>query len=563
MKEYISRTNFYTPIKNIVHKVIFSKRSSQLFTQSLLAISICLLSFDMKAQLVIDNTLTDEELVEQVLLGQGVQIFNITSNAASTAIGKFDGTISNIGLDSGVIMSTGSIFNAPGPNNATNRSTNLGRSGDADLTSIIGSGTNDAAVLEFDFLPVGDTIKFKYVFASEEYHEYVNSSFNDVFGFLLSGPNPSGGNYNKKNIALIPNTTTPVSINNVNAGFIAVNSGAYPGTSPSNIAYFKANGNGNGTGNPTFNADGATVQYDGFTVVLTAWAHVIPCQTYHIKLAIADVSDYAYDSAVFLEANSFGSDADSAVADFITSAPVCVGEGVDFLNTGSTGNGVTYIWDFGPDASIDTSYSENPTGITFNSHGFKTITQTVIINCGTSITTTSKIIYIREKPVPSFTHTPVTCSIETVDFTNTGTTGSEWIFSWDFGAGAIPASSSAENPTNITYTTPGEKIITFTISNGFCFETYTDTILINPAPVADFVSTAPQCTGLGVNFTNTETTTGTWTYAWDFGSGASPATSTAQNPSGVVYSTAGNKTVRFIITNGTCSDTIFKTITIH
>ena len=539
------------------------KGKSKLFALLFFFPLFCLLSFSAKAQLVIDNSLTDQELVEQVLLGKGVQIFNITSTGANLAIGKFDGTASNIGLDSGIIMSTGNIFNAPGPNNSRNTTTQFGTPGDADLTNIIGSNTYDAAVLEFDFMPVSDTVRFRYVFSSEEYHEYVNSTYNDVFAFLLSGPNPSGGNYINKNIALIPGTTTPVSINNVNAGYIASNSGAWPGTSPSNMAYFIANGNGNGTGDPVNNADGLTVQYDGFTVVLTAWAHVIPCQTYHIKLAIADVTDRQLDSGVFLEANSFGSDEDEAVADFFHSAPVCVGEGVDFINNGSTGFGVTHIWDFGPGATPDSSYLENPSGIVYDSPGFKTVKQTVILNCGMSVVTSSQVIYIREEPTASFTNTPVSCNNEPIDFTNTGTSGSAWTYSWNFGNGAIPASSNTENPTNISYTTSGEKIISLTISNGYCFDTYVDTLVISKTPTANFTSTAPECTGLDVDFTNTGSTGGAWTYSWNFGSGATPATSTAENPSGVVYNTAGTKVVELIVTNGSCSDTIVQTITIH
>jgi gliding motility-associated-like protein len=549
-----------------ISNMSLGRGKSKLFTLLLSFLVFCLLSFSVKAQLVIDNSLTDQELVEQVLLGKGVQIFNITSTGANLAIGKFDGTASNIGLDSGIIMSTGDIFDAPGPNNATNSTTQFFTPGDADLTNIIGSNTYDAAVLEFDFMPVSDTVRFRYVFSSEEYHEYVNSGFNDVFGFLLSGPNPSGGNYVNENIALIPGTATPVSINNVNAGFIPTSGGAannFPGTSPSNMAYFIANGNGNGTGHPTLNLDGLTVEYDGFTVVLTAWAHVIPCQTYHIKLAIADVNDRQLDSGVFLEANSFGSDEDEAVADFFHSAPVCVGEGVDFVNNGSTGSGVTYIWDFGTGATPDSSYLENPSGIVYDSPGFKTVKQTVILNCGMSVVTSSQVIYIREEPTASFTNTPVSCNNEPIDFTNTGTSGSAWTYSWDFGNGAIPASSNTENPTNISYTTSGEKIIRLTISNGYCFDTYVDTLVIAETPTANFTSTAPECTGLDVDFTNTGSTGGTWTYAWNFGSGATPATSAAENPSGVVYNTAGTKVIELIVTNGSCADTIVQTITIH
>ncbi|MDD3877499.1 MAG: PKD domain-containing protein, partial [Bacteroidales bacterium] len=258
---------------------------------------------------------------------------------------------------------------------------------------------------------------------------------------------------------------------------------------------------------------------------------------------------------------------DQAEAEFISSAPACVGDNLNFISTGNAGPYTTYQWDFGAGAIVpsgmDTVY--NPTGITYSISGLKLVTLLVTDSCGSTTTTDtySAGVLIRETPTASFSSNTPICSQNFVNFTNTGSTGAGWTYSWDFGSDAIPGSSTAQNPTGVTYSTPGIKTVTFTISNGYCFDTYIGNITINEAPVADFVSTAPQCTGLGVNFTNTGTTTGTWTYTWDFGSGATPATSTAQNPSGVVYSTAGNKTVRFIITNGTCSDTIFKTITIH
>lgn len=119
---------------------------------------------------------------------------------------------------------------------------------------------------------------FQFVFGSEEYPEYVNQ-FNDVFGFFINGPGINGPHSNNsKNIALIPGTNTPVSINNVNEG--------------NNSEYFVVN-------------DLDFIQYDGFTTVFTAESEVQPMQTYHIKLAIGDGVDHFYDSGVLLQASSF------------------------------------------------------------------------------------------------------------------------------------------------------------------------------------------------------------------------------------------------------------------
>ncbi len=252
-----------------------------------------------KAQLIVNNTLTPAQLVQTVLLGSGVTASNITYNGAPVAIGSFNGVPSNIGLAAGVIMSSGDIANAVGPNNQSGASAGNGLPGDPDLDQIMSPSLSyDASVLEFDFIPTSDTVKFRYVFGSEEYMEYVslppcnvNPGINDGFGFFISGPGITGPfSNNSKNIALIPGTTLPVTMCNLNLN----NNGTY---------YFD-NGDGYGSGTAP---DGQTVQYDGFTVPLTAISNVQCGVTYHIKIAIADGGDGILDSGVFLEAGSFAS----------------------------------------------------------------------------------------------------------------------------------------------------------------------------------------------------------------------------------------------------------------
>ena len=139
----------------------------------------------------------------------------------------------------------------------------------------------------------GDTLRFNYVFASEEYPTYAppNENINDVFGFFISGPNINGSfTNNAENIALLPDGVTPISINTINA--------------VTNVDYFIDNGDGD---SPPQNTDSTVVQYNGFTVPLTAKINVIPCEIYHLKLAIADASDDLLNSAVFFENGSFAS----------------------------------------------------------------------------------------------------------------------------------------------------------------------------------------------------------------------------------------------------------------
>ncbi|MCX6258915.1 MAG: choice-of-anchor L domain-containing protein [Bacteroidia bacterium] len=230
---------------------------------------------------------TPQQLVEDVLVNGCVHVSNVTYTGAAGAIGYFDATGSSFDtiMHNGIIMASGLATNAVGPNNNAAISTSFNLPGDPDLTALIpGYQTYDACVLEFDFVPSSDTLKFRYVFGSDEYLEYVGTSFNDVFGFFLTGPNPSGGNYTTQNIAIIPSTTTPVSINNVN--------------NVNNSSYYINNGTGSTPNNEA-------LQYDGYTVGLTAFALVTPCATYYIKLAVADAGDHVLDSGVFLEAGSF------------------------------------------------------------------------------------------------------------------------------------------------------------------------------------------------------------------------------------------------------------------
>lgn len=246
------------------------------------------------AQLTVNGSLTPQQLVQTILLGNGVSASNITYTGAPAAIGSFNGTASNIGIASGILLTTGNLTNAIGPNNLGGQGLDNNRSGDADLNIISGVTTFDAAVLEFDFVPASDTLRFNYVFSSEEYPEFVDGGVNDAFGFFISGPGISGPySNNSENVAIIPGTTTPVTINDLNNGSNDCDFGG-PNGPCLNCAFY------------VDNCNGSTVQYDGFTTPLTAVAVVQCGETYHIKITIADGGDGVYDSGVFLEAGSFG-----------------------------------------------------------------------------------------------------------------------------------------------------------------------------------------------------------------------------------------------------------------
>ena len=220
---------------------------------------------------------------------------------------------------------------------------------------------------------------------------------------------------------------------------------------------------------------------------------------------------------------------------------------------------MNYSWNFGSGAAPATSNQENPLGIQYSTPGIKNITQ--IVSQGSCTDTAFGTVSVTETPQPSFTSTAPQCEGAEVDFTYTGTTGTNWTYLWDFGTGATPALSASANPSGIVYTGAGSRSVTLTVSNQLCSETTTQNITINFTPTADFSSNAPGCTGGSVDFLNGGTTG--ITYAWDFGSGASPASSTAENPNGVVYSSAGTKTVQQVVSQGTCSDTSISFINIR
>ncbi|OFX20163.1 MAG: hypothetical protein A2033_17300, partial [Bacteroidetes bacterium GWA2_31_9] len=250
---------------------------------------------------------TPTQLIQDVLINGCVQASNITYTGASDARGFFDANGSNFPFSSGIILATGNITTASGPNSSGSSGNDIANITDSDLYSIINIGNpypprtvEDGAKLEFDFIPSSDTIEFRYIFASEEYNEYVCSNFNDVFGFFLSGPGINGTYSNNAiNIAQVPGTNLAVSINNVNNGSVGSSGSSSNCTSAqlANSQYYYDNTGGSGQ----------AIQYDGRTVPLTAKAIVQSCQTYHIKLVIADVNDGSYDSGVFIEAGSFTS----------------------------------------------------------------------------------------------------------------------------------------------------------------------------------------------------------------------------------------------------------------
>jgi hypothetical protein len=238
----------------------------------------------------LDNGATANGLA-QTLAGPGVTISNVVSTGTNNAFGSFVGGSGIIGFDAGIVLGSGSVqtsasHTAPcekgveGPNECDDNTTVNGTAGDTNLTALAGFATNDAAVLEFDFVPTNSTVAFNYVFSSDEYNEFANSEFNDVFAFYVNGAN----------CALVPGTSSPVSINTINGGNPL-------GTDPQHPEFY--------VNNDADDGGALNTEMDGLTTVLSCTATVNANQTNHMKLAIADGSDAELDSNVFIQAGSF------------------------------------------------------------------------------------------------------------------------------------------------------------------------------------------------------------------------------------------------------------------
>jgi hypothetical protein len=218
-----------------------------------------------------------------ILNGPGLSVRNMqVTKGTAQQYGIVRGGKTVLGFDTGVFLNTGNVGSLQGPNNTGSYGFNTGAIyADPDLKLISKYAKYDPAIIEFDIIPQGDRANFVFSFGSEEFPEYVCSQFNDAFGLFISGPGLSS----TRNAALLPGTNTPIAVNNVNGGASGV----------------KADGAACQLGNTQYflnNASGSTFsQLDGFTKTLTtSTTGLLPGNTYHVKLAVADAADSGYDS---------------------------------------------------------------------------------------------------------------------------------------------------------------------------------------------------------------------------------------------------------------------------
>jgi gliding motility-associated-like protein len=520
-----------------------------------------------KAQIT-TSTMTPNQYVQNVLLGGGVTASNITYTGLPRMIASFTAqTAGNLGLPKGVYLtcgSNGTIAGQLGPNgsSALFQSIDQNQPGDADLTAVAGYPTFDASILEFDFIPQSDTVRFRYVFGSEEYNDYVGGTVNDAFAFLLSGVTTPLA---QTNIALIPGSTVPISINTVNNG----NSFGVSTGPCSNCTYYRDNIGGS-----------INCVYDGLTTVLTAKHAVICGEKYHIKIAVADAGDHIFDSGVFLEAGSFSSipplnvytlnsnssipdsilveDCNTYCAYFIRNGNVANADsfnlqvsgnallGPDYIQTGNPGFTWPTILHFaaGQDtvkfcniAALQDNIIEGTDTLRFEMSSF--VTSTVSCLASNSVKFN---LYIKDYTPISIGQNDVTLCNGASTILNASASSGYPTYTYSITAPSVNTPTLNTGPINAT------TVFTITV-NDICNKPVTKQITVTPVAIPTVVATS---TTICAGSTATISATGASTYTWNPGQtndsiAVSPSTTTSYTVIGAV---------------GTCTSSAVSTVTV-
>lgn len=495
------------------------------------------------------------------LNGGGMVVSNITLNCPDTARALFNGTSSNIGLNNGVLLSTGHVINAQGPNNTTYSGTcqqlPSGRPPDEpDLTGILNTYygpsptplTRDACILEFDVKPGCDTLRISFVFASEEYPEYIGTGFSDAMGIFVSGPGITGS----PNIATLPTNTPfanpPILVDYVNQ---FTNSGLFVN-----------------------NIGGLTVQYDGFTVKLTAKIHIPNvCGTYHVKIAIADGYDCFLDSGIFLEQGSLFCNYNRyEVTTLVQDARRGCSNGVvNFTRYGDTTSVMNIPYTIAGDAVNGQDYQTLSGTLTFpantsstnlniasllNGNPSGTDTVRIIVSstlCGTTTYDTA-VVYIHPANLARAGNDTTVCQNQSVTL-GTSTTGG-YTYNWTPSGGL--SSSVISNP---VFTPSAAGVFSFVVQQTDNFSCiFRDTVFVTvQAPVTNNVIGSAQTICTGQSPTSLTGTTpvggsGVFVYQWQSSSNNSSWTNLSGQTNTVLSSGALTTTTYFRrqVNSGAC-----------
>ncbi len=507
------------------------------------------------SNLVTTNGDSANQLVTNVLIGGDCfDVRNIKSYGDSRSRGIFSQGQSTINISSGVVLCTGPTDILPGPNDLPNANSGFGvdSPNDPDLATLTSGNQYDVSIIEFDFKPTTDMVQFDFVFGSEEYCEYVNSQYNDAFGFFISGPGITG----VLNLAVLPGTNTPVTVNSVNH--------------LKNKAYYRNNNNlGTCTQQPVVNLQ--NIQLDGFTTVLTATANLIPCSTYRIKLAIADVADANFASAVFLRANSF--DAGGRVlAEVVYPSP-----GFSFTREGCTGSFIRFYRGTGnANQPLTVNYSLVPGGTATPGVDFEPLPASVVIPAGqTEVLVPINVIadQIAEGPEWFKVRVDNSCSCEQQEITfviedsvpisvamdnQLGCSGSATLT--PVVSGGLPPygyqwSNNTKAPT-LTQTTLGSAVYTVTVSDVCGLSAVaTATLTVDVRPTASIGGDVEFCTGAQGELTLQLTGTGPWLVG--INAAGTPISRTfSGTPAVLPVSQSGTYTLTSVVSQSGCTGTV-------
>ncbi len=498
---------------------------------------------------------TPSELIEEVLITGCLDASNVVYDGPDVAIGAFsNGSV--FGFETGIIMGCGAVGDICGDdtfgdNIMWNTSSADVMANISSISSANGGSTSiyDQVMIEFDFVPSSAITEFNFVFASDEYPTFEHTSYNDVFGFFVSGPGIAGPYADGAvNVAVIPSTTIPITISTVN------------GTD--NSAYF----GGYVTAGPEFNTG-------GYTIPITAtMAGLIPCETYHIKFVIADAGDGSLTSYVMFEAGSFTSGGDVMMSHFSsvgTENEVYEGcenywvfQRIDTTNmdslevvldfTGTAVNGVDitpfptsfYIL---PGEIYDTLYysaivDNLPEGTEYIVFGLEN-------GCPCSVTTINDTIWIHD----NFELNPVISNDETLCWNESATLSTTYnpaldptLVTWLWSTGEttqnITVSPSASQTYWVTMTVPCTPDTVLSVD-----------ITVIPEIIASFTLADSVCAGASTTLSFTGTAGPDAVYTWDF-DGATVVSGTGAGPYQLMWTTPGTQTVSLTIDDDVCTD---------
>lgn len=482
--------------------------------------------------ITVNETFTPQQLIENILVNSGcVSVSNFSASGGNFGTGElsygyFNSNGSAFPFSEGIILSTGKLNSAVGPNsNFSDDGTGIGWTGDTDLNLALGlSNTFNASVLEFDFVPNANNISFEYIFSSEQYLLNPSSgqcNFTDGFAFLLK--EASASTY--QNLALIPGTSTPVRVNTVRGtGTICP---------PANETFFDA-----------FNTGSYPTTYDGQTKILTAQSVVTPGTLYHIKLVIADEGNARFDSGIFLRAGSFISEKDLGTDRLITTGnPLCNGDNL-ILNATQAG-ATNYQWfqDGNPVGTNSPTFNVTTAGtyeVEIDINASCTLTGSIIIEYAPNLVVLDDEFEICDTNMDGLAAFDL-ATIQTQIFSSLPTGFTIGLFD--------STTSTTPLPSSYTNTTPFEQIIYARITNiSNCYGNIPITLNVNTFSEIITDETIGICNNTP---TNISAPGGYTSYSWN--------TSPIQTSQTITVSDAGTYTVTITNADG-CTKT--KTFTV-